>query len=209
MALCSHPHQIRPLASYGEQHKRASPCSAGAPTSSPTIFLSRIAPALVSSHQPDNSVFSAYWTSAQHSTAQNPKQASSFLLDADQPPAPSSPPKLAAAAAWMLTPRGWPESVPHLDIAGSPAGPAAAAPGAALCLGSSTVRSSLVADASLHHGRGRDHRRVSSSCRAWPQSHQTTPSAAAKLKLEEARNSTLKKLERSHVLQIFKKHCVL
>jgi len=23
MALCSHPHQIRPLASYGEQHKRA------------------------------------------------------------------------------------------------------------------------------------------------------------------------------------------
>ena len=154
-------------------------------------------------------VSSTYWASAQHSTAQIPKQSSSFLLDADQPPAPSSPPKLAAAAAWMLTPRGWPESVPHLDIAGSPAGPAAAAPGAALCLGSSAVRSSLVADASLHHGRGRDHRRVSSSCRAWPQSHQTTPSAAAKLKLEEARNSTLKKLERSHVLQILKKHCVL
>ena len=155
------------------------------------------------------SVSSTYWASAQHSTAQIPKQSSSFLLDADQPPAPSSPPKLAAAATWMLTPRGWPESVPHLDIAGSPAGPAAAAPGAALCLGSSAVRSSLVADASLHHGRGRDHRRVSSSCRAWPQSHQTTPSAAAKLKLEEALNSTLKKLERSHVLQILKKHCVL
>jgi len=137
MAFCSHPHQIRPLASYGEQHKQVSPCSAGAPTSNPTIFLSHIAPALVWSHQPGNNVSSAYWASAQHSTAQIPKQGSSFLLDADQPPAPSSPPKLAAAAALMLTPRGWPESVPHLDIAGSPAGPAAAALGAALCLGSS------------------------------------------------------------------------
>ncbi|RLN11280.1 hypothetical protein C2845_PM09G15850 [Panicum miliaceum] len=41
---------------------------------------------------------------------------------------------------------------------------------------------------------------LSSSCIAWPQSHQTTPIAAAKLKLEEARNSALKKLERSRVM---------
>ena len=74
------------------------------------------------------------------------------------------------------------------------AGPAAAALGAALCLGSSAVRSSLIADAPLHHGRGGDHRRVRSSCRAWPQSHQTTPEhgrkvqarRSSKLNLEEA-----------------------
>jgi len=40
------------------------PCSAGAPASNPTVFLSHIAPALASSHQPDNSVFLSHHSSS-------------------------------------------------------------------------------------------------------------------------------------------------
>ena len=43
---------------------RQSPCSAGAPASSPTVFLFHIAPALPSSHQPGNSVFLLHHSSS-------------------------------------------------------------------------------------------------------------------------------------------------
>ena len=40
------------------------PCSAGAPASSTTVFISHIVPTLVSSHQPNNSVFLSHHSSS-------------------------------------------------------------------------------------------------------------------------------------------------